>query len=203
MSGNGGCGERLRQDVRSGAVYCSAVCRSRQWCRNRRLRKRVAAELSGVGRAECPECGATWAAEADRRWNAVYCPRRCVTRARKETFGERSQRPHREHIRIPTPSKKRSMTVIRCDRHIFGPTLGREASRLSPRPLGRAPVRGGWDPDEGHLLCISTRRWAESAACPANLLSATGSVQRFHCTPVRLRHWPGISPTRPRLPPPL
>ncbi|OMI36508.1 hypothetical protein SPAR_25861 [Streptomyces sparsogenes DSM 40356] len=58
------------------------------------MRKRVAAEIGGAGRAECPECGATWVAGVDRRSNAVYCSRRCVTRAwraRKESFGERSQ----------------------------------------------------------------------------------------------------------------
>ena len=89
-----GCGERLRLKARPAAVYCSAACRSRQWRRDRRLRKRVAAELSGNGQAKCPECGATWVAGVDRRSNAVYCSRRCVTRAwraRKETFGERSQ----------------------------------------------------------------------------------------------------------------
>lgn len=89
-----GCGVRLKPEARPNAVYCSGACRSRQWRRERRLRKRVAAELSGVGRAECPECGATWVAGVDRRSNAVYCSRRCVTRAwraRKETFGERSQ----------------------------------------------------------------------------------------------------------------
>ncbi|ALO91299.1 hypothetical protein SHL15_0084 [Streptomyces hygroscopicus subsp. limoneus] len=51
----GGCGERLRPDARPTAVYCSAACRSRQWRRDRRLRKRVAAELSGAGRAETPD----------------------------------------------------------------------------------------------------------------------------------------------------
>lgn len=55
----GGCGERLRPAARPDAVYCSAACRSRQWRRDRRLRKRVAAELSGAGQAKCPECGDT------------------------------------------------------------------------------------------------------------------------------------------------
>lgn len=90
----GGCGERLRPEARPDAVYCSTACRARQWRRGRRLGKRVAAELSGAGRAECPECGARWVVGVDRRSNAVYCSRRCVVRAwraRKETFGERSQ----------------------------------------------------------------------------------------------------------------
>ncbi|GAA3502706.1 hypothetical protein GCM10019016_098150 [Streptomyces prasinosporus] len=34
------------------------------------MRKRVAAELGGAGRAECPQCGATWIAGVDRRSNA-------------------------------------------------------------------------------------------------------------------------------------
>ncbi|MFJ4681558.1 hypothetical protein [Kitasatospora sp. NPDC088783] len=58
------------------------------------LRKRVAAEISGVGRVECPMCGEWWVAGVDRRLNAQYCSRRCVTRAwraRNEAFGERSQ----------------------------------------------------------------------------------------------------------------
>lgn len=89
-----GCGERLRPEARADAVYCSAACRARQWRRERRLRKRVAAELSGAGRAVCPECGDSWVAGVDRRSNAVYCSRKCVTRAwraRKETFGEWSR----------------------------------------------------------------------------------------------------------------
>lgn len=90
----GGCGERLRPDARASAVYCSAACRSRQWRRARRLRRRVVAELSDEGRAECPVCGASWVAGVDRRSDAVYCSRRCVTRAwraRTEVFGERSR----------------------------------------------------------------------------------------------------------------
>ncbi|RKN02945.1 hypothetical protein D7319_32390 [Streptomyces radicis] len=74
-------GGRLRPDARPRAVFCSAACRSRQWRRDRRLRKRVAAELSGIGLAKCPVCGATWVVGVDRRSNAVYCSRRCVMRA--------------------------------------------------------------------------------------------------------------------------
>jgi hypothetical protein len=88
------CGVRLRPESPLGALYCSTACRARQWRVDRRLRKRVAAELSGVGRVECPECGERWVAGVDRRSNAVYCSRRCVMRAwrsRNESFGERSQ----------------------------------------------------------------------------------------------------------------
>lgn len=48
----------------------------------------------GEGLAECPVCGATWVVGVDRRSNAVYCSRRCVTRAwtaRKDSYGERSR----------------------------------------------------------------------------------------------------------------
>lgn len=89
-----GCGERLRPGARPDAVFCSAVCRARQWRRVRRLRKRVAAELDGDGVVKCPVCGATWLAGVDWRSNAVYCSRRCVTRAwrdRKDSYGERSR----------------------------------------------------------------------------------------------------------------
>ncbi|RDG36752.1 hypothetical protein DVH02_18330 [Streptomyces corynorhini] len=89
-----GCGSRLRPSAPPRARFCSTACRARHWRRDLRLRKRVAAELDGAGRAECPECGTTWVAGVDRRSNAVYCSRRCVTRAwraRKESFGERSQ----------------------------------------------------------------------------------------------------------------
>lgn len=89
-----GCGVRLRPDARPDAVFCSAACRARQWRVDRRLRHRVAAELDGAGRVECPVCGAWWVAGVDRRSDAVYCSRRCVVRAwraRKESFGERSQ----------------------------------------------------------------------------------------------------------------
>ncbi|PWI12612.1 hypothetical protein DI272_43910 [Streptomyces sp. Act143] len=89
-----GCDERLRPGAPARTRFCSAACRARRWRRDLRLRKRVAAELGGVGRAECPECGATWVAGVGRRSNAVYCSRRCVTRAwraRKESFDERSQ----------------------------------------------------------------------------------------------------------------
>ncbi|ARF73800.1 hypothetical protein B7C62_17155 [Kitasatospora albolonga] len=76
-----GCGRPLSSEAPARARFCSAVCRCRQWRQGQRLRKRVAAELSGAGRAECPECGAIWVAGVDRRSNAVYCSRRCVTRA--------------------------------------------------------------------------------------------------------------------------
>lgn len=60
----------------------------------RRLRKRVAAERSGAGRAECPVCKDTWVVGVDRRPDAVYCSRRCVvraSRARKKTFADQAQ----------------------------------------------------------------------------------------------------------------
>lgn len=90
----GDCGERMRLGARPDAVFCSAVCRARQWRRSRRLRKRVAAELDGEGLAKCPACGATWVVGVEWRSNAVYCSRKCVTRAwraRRETYGERSR----------------------------------------------------------------------------------------------------------------
>ncbi|MFD5540630.1 hypothetical protein ACFWIJ_23135 [Streptomyces sp. NPDC127079] len=34
-----GCGGQLRPEARPDSVYCSGVCRSRQWRRERRLRK--------------------------------------------------------------------------------------------------------------------------------------------------------------------
>lgn len=44
-----GCGERLRPGARPEAEFCSSVCRSRQWRRERRLRKRLAAVQGGTG----------------------------------------------------------------------------------------------------------------------------------------------------------
>ncbi|THA77837.1 hypothetical protein E6U81_34325 [Streptomyces sp. A0592] len=90
----GGCGDRLRPDARPDAVFCSTACRARSWRRDRRLRRRVMAELNGAGRVTCPQCGTPWVAGVDRRSDAVYCSRRCVMRAgrsRNESFGEQSQ----------------------------------------------------------------------------------------------------------------
>jgi hypothetical protein len=75
-------------------MFCSSVCRSRQWRKERRLRKRLAAVQGETCEVECPECGARWVAGVDRRSDAVYCSRRCVVRAwrrRKEAFADRSQ----------------------------------------------------------------------------------------------------------------
>jgi hypothetical protein len=88
------CGERLRPGARPDALFCSSACRARQWRTDRQVRKRLAAVQSGVGEAECPECGARWVASVDRRSTALFCSGRCRVRAwrrRKETFGERSQ----------------------------------------------------------------------------------------------------------------
>jgi hypothetical protein len=89
-----GCGERLRPGARPGAEFCSSVCRSRQWRRERRLRQRLAAVRDGTGEVECPECGARWVAGVDRRSDAVFCSPRCKVRAwrrRAEPFGDQSQ----------------------------------------------------------------------------------------------------------------
>jgi len=75
-------------------VFCSTVCRSRQWRVESRLRKRLAAVMDGVGEVECPECGTRWIAGVDRRSDAVFCSTKCKVSAwkrRKEPFGERSQ----------------------------------------------------------------------------------------------------------------
>ncbi|QIP71791.1 hypothetical protein DQ392_27900 [Streptomyces reniochalinae] len=88
------CGERLRPDARPEAVFCSSVCRSRQWRKEQRLRKRLAAVRDKVGLVECPECGARWVAGVDRRSDARFCSRRCVVgawRKRKDPYADRAQ----------------------------------------------------------------------------------------------------------------
>ncbi|HBF85399.1 MAG TPA: hypothetical protein DD420_37400 [Streptomyces sp.] len=88
------CGERLKPDARPEAVFCSSVCRCRQWRKEQRLRKRLAAVRDETGMVECPECGACWVAGVDRRSDARFCSRRCVVRAwrkRKDPFADRAQ----------------------------------------------------------------------------------------------------------------
>jgi hypothetical protein len=57
----------------AGAMFCSSACRARQWRRERRLRKRLAAVQDSAGEAVCPECGAWWVVGVDRRSDALYC----------------------------------------------------------------------------------------------------------------------------------
>jgi hypothetical protein len=63
-----GCGEPLK----ASAVFCSSVCRSRQWRRMRRTRARTEATQNGVA-VNCPECGESWTVRVERPVSAVYC----------------------------------------------------------------------------------------------------------------------------------
>lgn len=88
-----GCGDWLSPDAGLRAVFCSGVCRSRQWRRLRRVKLRAAALERDEGRRVCPVCGAVWVAGVDHRRNAVYCSPRCRRRAwaaRKEPFAQAS-----------------------------------------------------------------------------------------------------------------
>lgn len=74
-------------------MYCSGVCRFRQWRRLRRVRLRAAALERGQGLRVCPVCSAEWVAGVDHRSNAVYCSAKCRRRAwaaRNEAFGQAS-----------------------------------------------------------------------------------------------------------------
>ncbi|KAB2340550.1 hypothetical protein [Actinomadura rudentiformis] len=63
---------------------------------NWRWKQRVAGNVAAVkddspaARAQCPECGLVWVVGVDHRVEAVFCSRRCKTRARRGRQAARS-----------------------------------------------------------------------------------------------------------------
>ncbi|MFG2848708.1 TniQ family protein [Kitasatospora sp. NPDC048296] len=69
------CGTKLKAP-KSNKLFCSTVCRSRNWRRqqnDRALRDAASRQQT----RECPVCGVTWLAGLERRADARFCSGRC------------------------------------------------------------------------------------------------------------------------------